>query len=408
MKTIFSIHLAALVAAALAQSARAEWEPTREILAAAGVKGGLAVQIGFGPSQVAELTALHAGGKFVVQGLDADPAHVDRARATIRAAGSCGAISVVPWADPSRLPYADNLVNLLVVRCQSSVDKQEILRVLRPGGVAVFTTDKGQLTTDKTVKPCPAEMDEWSHWEHGADGNPVSQDSLVGPPRELQWIAGPRYSRQHWGPRQGAAVTAGGRLFTIEDETPTSTFNIADRWVLIARDAFNGVVLWRRELPQWASGFWEASRRKPEAQREAEQFTWGLFSTGPGGRGPEAMQTLVATPSRLFVPLAAGEPVAMLDAATGRSPPRFLRRTGTQEGRVRRRLVVDRRRSSSVRSRAREGDDAMAGGRQLSVRQGWPGVSVDRPPTAVGLPPIADRQTRMGVRRQSGRTVPGV
>lgn len=317
MKAVFAIHLAALVAAALAQSAGAEREPTRDILAAAGVKGGLAVQIGCGPSQVTELTALHAGGKFVVQGLDADPAHVDRARAAIRAAGSCGSISVVPWADLSRLPYADNLVNLLVVRGPASVDRQEILRVLRPGGVTLFITDDGQVTNDKIVKPWPAEMDEWSHWEHGADGNPVSMDSVVGPPRELQWIAGPRYSKQHWGPRLGAAVTAGGRLFTIEDETPTSMFNIADRWVLIARDAFNGVVLWRRELPQWASGVWEASRRKPEAQRAAEQFMWGLFSTGPGGRGPEAMQTLVATPSRLFVPLAAGEPVAMLDAATG-------------------------------------------------------------------------------------------
>ena len=269
MKTIFSIHLAALVAAALAQPAHAERDTTSEILAAAGVKGGLAVQIGCGPSQVAELTALHAGGKFVVQGLDADPARVDRTRATIRAAGSCGSITVVPWADPSRLPYADNLVNLLVVRGQSSVDKQEILRVLRPGGVALFTTDNRQRTADKIVKPWPATMDEWSHWEHGADGNPVSQDSLVGPPRELQWIAGPRYSKQHWGPRLGAAVTAGGRLFTVEDETPTSMFNIADRWALIARDAFNGVVLWRRELAQWASGVWEAFRARAPEPRHA-------------------------------------------------------------------------------------------------------------------------------------------
>ena len=94
--------------------------------------------------------------------------------------------------------------------------------MLRPGGVALFITDDGQVINERIVKPWPAEMDEWSHWEHGADGNPVSMDSVVGPPRELQWIAGPRYSKQHWGPRQGAAVTTGGRLFTIEDDTPTS------------------------------------------------------------------------------------------------------------------------------------------------------------------------------------------
>ncbi len=191
MKTTSAIHLAALMAAALAQPAHAEQGPTREIQAAAGVTGGVAVQIGCGPSQVAQSTALHAGGKFLVQGLDADPACVDRARAAIRAAGSCGPISVVPWADPSRLPYADNLVNVSVVRGPSSVAEEEVLRVLRPGGVALFTTNNGHAATDKTLKPWPAEIDEWSHWEHGADGNPVSMDSVAGPPRELQWIAGP-------------------------------------------------------------------------------------------------------------------------------------------------------------------------------------------------------------------------
>ncbi|MCL4207016.1 MAG: PQQ-binding-like beta-propeller repeat protein [Pirellulaceae bacterium] len=286
----------------------------RAILQQAGDRGGLCVHVGAGDGRLT--AALGAAMNGLVHGLEREPANVAAAREYIQSLGRYGTVSVFCWNNRN-LPYADNLVNLLVIDGRVSLDKDEILRVLSPGGTALVVSEDGRRTADKIVKPWPAEMDDWSHWDGGPDGNPVSQDELVGPPREVQWLAGPRYSKQHWGPRVGAAVTAGGRLFTVEDETPTSTFNIADRWMLIARDAFNGIELWRRELPEWASGVWDASRRNPEAQRLADEFSWGVFSSGTGGRGPESMQTMVATGDRLFVPLGARQPVTMLDAATG-------------------------------------------------------------------------------------------
>ena len=63
---------------------------------------------------------------------------VDAARKHIQSSGPYGNVSVAHW-DGQRLPYIDNFVNLLVVRVPSSVEKEEILRVLCPGGVAVFT-----------------------------------------------------------------------------------------------------------------------------------------------------------------------------------------------------------------------------------------------------------------------------
>lgn len=287
----------------------------RQILEVAGVPGGLVVHLGCGDGRLT--MALRGSSAYVVHGLDADSANVDRARQTIREAGLYGPVSVERWDDPTRLPYAENLVNLLVVEDLGRVPMSEVLRVLAPRGV--MCVDKnGQWT--KTVKSWPTEMDEWTHWMHAPDGNPVSRDRLVGPPRQTQWIDGLPYSKKHWGPRTTAMVTAGGRLFTIEDETPSTLFNVADRWVLIARDAFNGIVLWRRELPRWAGGIWTATRRKDVAEPPPASLLLGAYGEQTGAQGGrEAMETMVATSRHLFVPLAADESLCMLDAATGKT-----------------------------------------------------------------------------------------
>jgi outer membrane protein assembly factor BamB/SAM-dependent methyltransferase len=331
-------HVLALGAiVVLASSSRptvvsAEGPEGRQILEVAGVPGGLVVHLGCGDGRLT--AALRGGSGYVVHGLDDNPANVERARQTIREAGLYGPVSVERWTDPTRLPYAENLVNLLLAEDLGRVPMSEVLRVLAPRGVACVGKN-GQWT--KTVKPWPAEMDEWTHWMHAPDGNPVSLDRLVGPPRQTQWIDGLPYSKKHWGPRTTALVTAGGRLFTIEDETPSTLFNVADHWVLIARDAFNGIVLWRRELPRWARGVWTATRKKDVAEPPPTGLLLGAYGEQTGAQGGrEAMETMVATSRHLFVPLAADEPLSMLDAATGEvlkaydgtSPPQQVVLTG--------------------------------------------------------------------------------
>jgi hypothetical protein len=105
-------------------------------------------------------------------------------------------VSVAPW-DGQRLPYADNLVNLIVVNTPLSVARAELLRVLCPGGVAVFAADDGQRTTDKLVKPWPQEIDEWTHYLHDASNNAVAHDRVVAAPGRLQWMDRPLWSRSH-------------------------------------------------------------------------------------------------------------------------------------------------------------------------------------------------------------------
>jgi len=170
--------------------------------------------------------------------------------------------------------------------------------VLRPGGVAYVKEGGGW---SKTVKPWPAEMDEWTHFLHGADGNAVAADRLVGPPRHVQWLEGPLWSRHHdTVPSINALVSAGGRIFYMVDEAPACIGGeISDRWSLAARDAFNGVLLWKRPVDDWGWKAWSG--------------TWlGRFN-----QPNNVPKRLVAAGDRVYVTLGFNAPLAALDAATG-------------------------------------------------------------------------------------------
>jgi len=160
----------------------------REILATTGVQGGLVVHLGCGDGQLT--AALGAAENYLVQGLDADPAHVEAARRHVHDVGLYGRVSA-DRLDGPQLPYVDNLVNLVVAEDLGAVSMDEVMRVLCPHGVAYLKTD-GQWT--KTVKPRPPEIDDWTHYLHDPTNNAVSDDSLVGPPRQLQWVGGPAWA----------------------------------------------------------------------------------------------------------------------------------------------------------------------------------------------------------------------
>lgn len=210
-----------------------------DILQSAGVKGGLVVHLGCGDGALT--TALRANDSYLVHGLDADAGNVRRARDFICSKGLYGCVSADTWNGKS-LPYADNLVNLIVVSdAKVQVSDTELMRVLAPLGVAWVN---GQ----KTVKPWPSAIDEWTHFMHGPDNNAVSADTAVGPPRRLQWTADPSWARNHEIRKMfRAMVSSKGRVFYCVDEGQTGLIGkfFPDRWTIVARDAFNGVLLWK-------------------------------------------------------------------------------------------------------------------------------------------------------------------
>ncbi|MBL7133101.1 MAG: PQQ-binding-like beta-propeller repeat protein [Phycisphaerae bacterium] len=279
-------------------SAPAAAQSAKQILDATGVKGGLVVHVGcddgkpLGPP--GGLTAaLRANDSYLVHGLDADGANVEKAREHIRKLGLYGKVSVEQWTQ-KHLPYTDNLVNLLVSEDLGKVPMAEVMRVLAPLGVA-YVGGK------KTVKPWPKEIDEWTHFLHDASNNAVARDTVVGPPRRMQWACGPLWTRSHeFISSLVAMVSASGRIFYLFDEglTGVTPPSLPERWTLIARDAFNGVLLWKRPINDRRAGKWRGSSLR--------------------GIPPSVPRLLVAEGDRVFMPLKFGAAVSILDAATGK------------------------------------------------------------------------------------------
>ena len=263
--------------------------PAGEIIQATGVRGGLVVHVGCGDGK--RTAALRGGKRYVVHGLDTDPANIAKAREHIRSLGLYGPVSVARF-DGKRLPYRDNLVNLLVASDGSNVSADEILRVLAPLGVAYVS--RGAKWT-KTTKPWPKDIDEWTHYLHGPSNNAVARDRVVGPPRHLQWIADPMHLRSHEHLNSiSALVSARGRIFYVIDDGPTSAVIAPPKWRLVARDAFSGILLWKRDIGPWEGHF-------------------RLFRSGP----PDTPRRLVAVADRVYVTLGYNKQVAAFDAATG-------------------------------------------------------------------------------------------
>jgi len=221
-------------------------DQAREILDATGVTGGLVVHLGCGDGKLT--AALRAGDAYTVQGLDPDAKNVEAARRHIQSLGLYGPVSVEPLSG-ARLPYVDNLVRLLVAEDPGGVGMDEIMRVVAPLGVA-YVKQGGAWT--KTVKPWPEGMDEWQQHFHDADNNAVAHDRLVGPPRRYQWTAEPQWMRSHMSmPSISSLVSSKGRLFTVEDRGSAEHPALPGKFALVARDAFNGIVLWTHPFPDW-------------------------------------------------------------------------------------------------------------------------------------------------------------
>lgn len=282
-RTMHRTVVMAVVLVGIAQSAEAK--SAQQILEASGVKGGVIVHVGCGDGNLT--MALRANDRYIVQGLDTDEANVKRARAAILAAGVYGEVSAARF-DGRNLPYVDNFANLVVSGDLGNVPMTEVLRVLRPNGVAII---KGE----KTVKPWPQEMDEWTHYMHDPAGSCVSEDVLVGPPRRLQWVGSPRHGRSHEHTSSlQALVSAKGRIFDVTDLGSRASIQLPSKYTLTARDGFNGTILWKRGIPDWFNH---------------------LF---PLKSGPAYMpRRLVAVDDRVYVSGGIGHPMLALDAATG-------------------------------------------------------------------------------------------
>ena len=303
MKTHFLV-VAPLIAAVCSA---ADPKPIAEqILSAANVKGGLVVHVGCGDGKLT--AALRANESFIVHGLDTDPQRVDAARKHIQSLGLYGRVSVQQWAG-ERLPYVDNFVNLIVASDEMPVAREELLRVLVPDGVAISVNRLAEGLNASLRKPRPADIDDWTHFLHGPDNNAVARDSRVDIPRSIQWVSEPRWGRSHEElASMSAAVTAQGRIFFVVDEAPLASIRFVSDWKLVARDAFNGTLLWKRPLGAWVDHLRH-------------------FRSGPA----HLPRRLVALGERVYLTPSLTGAVVALDAASGQTVREFAGTERTEE-----------------------------------------------------------------------------
>jgi outer membrane protein assembly factor BamB len=291
----------------------------KELIEMSGVQGGLVVVLN--SEQIT--SEIRVNDKYLVQGLFEDEKSRKSARAKIQSRGIYGPVTVRTWGG-RQLPYIDNMVNVIVVlgaRCR--VSGKEIQRVLAPRGVAVIRKEGNEKLLSsfqhpvssigqvfaKFTKPWPGSIDEWTHWLHAPDNNAVSGDAYDEVPRGLQWAQSPLWVKSHQlAPPFSSMVTARGRLFYIIDETNPGFDDMPDRWRLIARDAFNGTLLWKKPIKEWGEKYYMPGGKAGDGTNKGH----------PRTKSPQqVLRRLVAVGDKVFVTIGFYAPVSMLDAASG-------------------------------------------------------------------------------------------
>jgi outer membrane protein assembly factor BamB len=293
-------------------------EQVNSFLEESNIKGGFVVHAGCGDGALT--AALGNNKQYVIQGLEKDEKQIEKARHTVLATGNYGRVSVKHWQG-NKLPYAENLVNLLIIDDRDTkVPASEITRVLAPRGMAIIHKrsricglDTQPFSPGYSVytKPVPQEIDDWPHYLYGADNNAVSHDRAVGPPERMQWVCGPAYARSHEiNSSMAAMVSAGGRIFYIWDDGPLGQpeKRFPSQWSLIARDGFNGILLWKKPMPGWGWRQWHAESRWDNPRERATMLRQLPRTT---------TRRLAASDEKLYVTVGYQAPVSVLDAATG-------------------------------------------------------------------------------------------
>jgi len=246
------------------------------LLADKDVRPGLVVHLDCGDGTFTAELGVQPNAKLV-QALSSSRESVEKARQLIAGKGLYGKVSADTFAG-DRLPYPDNTVDTLVVQNIASLEKngltlKELLRVTAPFGVIwIEGADEKSITEElrpldvkgmsvttrdtwvKVTKPFPSDMDDWPQSLHDAGGTQMSQDRTVGPVRGVRWMDG--YDWGDWVGEMRLSLVAGGRYFQYHAGEPVVFLPAEQRagvrgntWPeLVARDAFNGMVLWRRPM----------------------------------------------------------------------------------------------------------------------------------------------------------------
>jgi outer membrane protein assembly factor BamB len=247
----------ALCITTMAGMTSAELPSADDVRRSTGIEAGLAIILGDTDGTLE--ADLAADGHMLVQTLTTDAAAFKKAREHLFAQGVYGLTSVDLADDLTRLPYYENLVNLLVADLdalgESGPGKGEIARILAMGGKAYLRTG-GDWKSH--TKPMPDNVAEHTHaWADSAKSN-YTPDDQVGPQNALRFVGRPATMSNYYGVRVARGVAlfkSSGRFpakFPDIDKSRPDYRQIDNYYrrhtdYIVAKDAFSGVPLWRKD-----------------------------------------------------------------------------------------------------------------------------------------------------------------
>jgi outer membrane protein assembly factor BamB len=207
-----------------------------QVVRAVGASRGIGVVVGDAACEFA--LALAQGSELLIYVQMPPTKDFESACRKMEGAGYYGSrIFVARGA--GKLHLAGNVADVVVVLGGTQeFPTEEILRVLRPAGKAIFPDRT-------TTKPFPPGVDDWTHPYHGPDNNPQSKDSVVVAPYLTQFLAEPRYA-----PLPQVCVSSSGRMFKAFGHVAFKEREEPFLNKLVAFNGYNGSILWQRELTE--------------------------------------------------------------------------------------------------------------------------------------------------------------
>ncbi len=180
-----------------------------------------------------------------VQLLVQDRSYIAELRAQAVTQGLLNTAFFIEYGHADTIPLADNYADIVIMPSAKSIPATELQRILRPGAQAYDKT--GTVVAIGLEEP---ETDDYGHWFHSPDNNPVSTDTQVQWPFATQWVDLP-----YRGPQPCINLVSGGYIYTLSGFTyhPMFGMNLLQEPytnTLIVRNAYNGIQLWKRPLPE--------------------------------------------------------------------------------------------------------------------------------------------------------------
>jgi len=222
-------------------------------------QGGVCVEIDI--KNLSNINQLIKSKNILIQGIVTEEKLMAQLKEELLQQNIYGKVSI-DYQNLSLLPYESNLINLVIINDLEKITAlgfklEEAFRILTPNGKIKFTKSVSEEQLKKAgfiniqkhnnfiscEKPRPKEMDEWTHSRYSPERTATSKDLLVGPSDSMRWLDEPRRYRS----KPVAGVTANGKFFYVYDYAPPFT-NVPALVELVARDAFNGMIIWRKPI----------------------------------------------------------------------------------------------------------------------------------------------------------------